>query len=79
VCPDFVVELRSETDRLTALREKMTEYLANGARLGWLIDPFDRQVHIYRPGAEPEVLTNPTTVSGEPVLPGFTLELARVW
>lgn len=85
LCPDFVIELRSETDRLKDLQEKMGEYIANGALLGWLIDPQTRQVHVYRPGATPdalplvEVLDNPPAVSGGPVLPGFLLTLADVW
>jgi Uma2 family endonuclease len=79
ICPDFVVELRSETDRLPPLKEKMAEYIANGARLGWLIDPGKRQVYVYRPRAEVEILHNPATVSGEDVLPGFVLQLAEIW
>jgi Uma2 family endonuclease len=79
LCPDFVLELRSESDRLKALQEKMEEYLANGARLGWLVDPFQRTVHIYRPNMQPEVLSNPATVSGEAVLPGFVLEMRDIF
>ena len=79
LCPDFVLELRSETDRLPTLKKKLAEYLANGARLGWLIDPLERQVFVYRPGAPVEHLRQPATLSGEPVLAGFTLDLARVW
>ena len=79
VCPDFVVELRSRTDRLPAFQEKMAEYLANGAQLGWLVDPLEKQVFVYRPGQPVEHLSSRTTLSGEPVLPGFTLDLARVW
>ena len=79
LCPDFVVELRSKTDRLPKLKEKMAEYLANGARLGWLIDPLEKQVFVYRPDAPVEHLKDPATLSGEPVLAGFTLDLARVW
>ena len=79
LCPDFVVELRSETDRLPTLQKKMAEYIANGARLGWLIDPLGRQVFVYRPGAPVEHLRQPATLSGAPVLAGFTLDLARVW
>ena len=77
--PAFVAELRSRADRLPTLQEKMVEYLDNGARLGWLIDPLEKQVFIYRPGQPVEHLTNPTTLSGESVLAGFTLDLARVW
>ena len=79
LCPDFVLELRSRTDRLPELQAKMAEYIANGARLGWLIDPLKKQVFVYRPDAPVEHLQNPTTLSGEPVLAGFTLDLARVW
>ena len=79
VCPDFVLELRSTSDRLPKLQAKMAEYIKNGARLGWLIDPLEKQVFVYRPGAPVEHLLNPVTVSGDPVLTGFTLDLARVW
>ena len=79
ICPDFVVELRSHTDRLGPLRAKMREYIANGAQLGWLIDPEEKRVHIYRPDAEVMILDDPRTVSGDPVLPGFVLELSRLW
>ena len=79
LCPDFVVELRSRTDRLPKLKEKMAEYLANGAQLGWLIDPVQKQVFVYRPDTPVEHLKNPAALSGEPVLAGFTLDLARVW
>lgn len=76
-CPAFVVEVRSRSDRLAAMQRKMAEYIANGALLGWLIDPYQRRVHIYRPGVEPEVLDDPETVSGEPELPGFVFEVRR--
>lgn len=79
LCPDFVLELRSPSDRVTELQEKMEEYLANGARLGWLIDPIARVVHVYRPGEAVERLEAPVEVSGEPVMLGFTLWLADVW
>jgi len=79
ICPDFVVELRSKTDRLPVLFNKMTEYLANGASLGWLIDPSTRQVYVYRPDEEVVVLDNPESVSGDPLLPGFKLNLAELW
>ena len=75
VCPAFVAEILSATDSLASLQRKMERYGANGARLGWLIDPYQRQVHIYRPDAAPEVIENPETVSGEPVLPGFVFEV----
>lgn len=79
ICPDFVVELRSSSDRLPSLQEKMAEYIENGARLGWLLDPQQRQVEIYRSGAAVERLENPDELSGEELLPGFSLNLRRVW
>jgi Uma2 family endonuclease len=79
ICPDFAVELRSASDTLKELYLKMFEYLENGASLGWLIDPFKRQVYIYEPNHEVVVLDNPETVSGDPLLPGFTLNLAELW
>ncbi|AFY35385.1 Uma2 family endonuclease [Calothrix sp. PCC 7507] len=75
ICPDFVVELRSSSDSLKSLQAKMREYIDNGARLGWLIDPQQRRVEIYRPGKDVEVLENPTELSGEAMLPGFLLNL----
>ena len=79
LCPDFVAELRSPTDVLETLQTKMAEYIANGARLGWLLDPFDRRVYVYRPDAKVEVIANAERLGGDPVLPGFTLELERIW
>ncbi|NJL56466.1 Uma2 family endonuclease [bacterium] len=79
LCPDFVVELRSRSDSLKELRAKMQEYMDNGAQLGWLIDPKSKRVEIYRLGQAVEVLENPSTLSGEAVLPGFTLSLKRIW
>jgi Uma2 family endonuclease len=79
ICPDFVVELRSPTDRLTILLSKMSEYIANGASLAWLIDPSTRRVYIYRPDEEVVVLEDPEYVSGEPLLPGFDLITAELW
>jgi Uma2 family endonuclease len=79
VIPDFVIELRSDTDRLATVREKMVEYRSNGVRLGWLINPQDKQVEIYRQGKDVEVLTDPVTLSGEDVLPGFILELGAIF
>ena len=78
-CPDFVLELRSHTDTLVSVQRKMAEYIANGARLGWLLDPIQKRVHIYRPEAPAEVLENPATISGDPVLPGFELNLREIW
>ena len=79
LCPDFVVELRSRSDRLSVLRAKMEEYMANGARLGWLLDPLEQRAHIYRPGVQPEILDKPDSLSAEPELPGFTLDLTQIW
>ncbi|HEX8097551.1 MAG TPA: Uma2 family endonuclease, partial [Pyrinomonadaceae bacterium] len=78
-CPDFVVELRSPSDSLGRLKEKMAEYIENGAQLGWLIDPFERKVYVYRPGSAVEVLDDPQEVSGEPLLRGFTLDVQSLW
>ena len=79
LCPDFVIELRSKTDSLKPLQAKMQEYQDNGCRLGWLINYQDRQVEIYRPQREKEVLRSPQTLSGEEVLPGFVLDLPENW
>jgi Uma2 family endonuclease len=79
LCPDFVVELRSHTDSLRVLQEKMQEYIANGAQLGWLLDAIERQVYIYQPGKEVECLNDPGAISGDPLLPGFTLDLSEIW
>lgn len=79
VCPFFLVELISPSDSLKKTMEKMDEYMANGCKLGWMIVPEKKQVHIYRPGQPVEVLDNPQTVSGDPELPGFVLDLGPVW
>jgi Uma2 family endonuclease len=79
LCPDFVIELRSQTDRIRVVREKMEEWLANGAQLGWLIDPEAQTVEIYRRGAEPEILAGASSVSGEGPVKGFVLSLPRIW
>ena len=79
LCPDFVVELVSPSDVLDEQCAKLDEYVANGARLGWLIDPDRRQVHVYRAGRPPEVLEGPDEVRGDPELPGLVLDLRAVW
>ena len=80
LCPDFVIELRSPSDRVKDIQNKMEEYMDNGARLGWLIDPDSRQVYIYRPSGEMEQLDNPTEVKGDKsVLPGFVLVMEEIW
>ncbi|MBV8885164.1 MAG: Uma2 family endonuclease [Chroococcidiopsidaceae cyanobacterium CP_BM_RX_35] len=78
IAPDFVIELRSDTDSLTTTQSKMEEYIDNGVRLGWLLNPQDQQVEIYRQGQDKEVLSNPISLSGEEVLPGFVLELRGI-
>jgi Uma2 family endonuclease len=79
LCPDFVVELRSPSDSLLNLQNKMSEYIENGAALGWLIDPLEKKVYVYRPAAETEVLDNPKQVSGERLLKGFSLNARKLW
>ena len=79
LCPDFVVELRSPSDSLANLQYKMSEYAENGATLGWLIDPLERRVHVYRANGITEILDAPETVSGAPLLAEFTLEMAKIW
>ncbi len=77
VCPAFVAEIVSGTDRLPPLHRKMERYIANGAQLGWLIDPYRRRVYVYRPGVDMEMLEDPETISGDPVLEGFAFEVRR--
>jgi Uma2 family endonuclease len=79
VVPDFVIELRSATDRLNAVKTKMLEYQSLGVRLGLLVNPQDRQVEIYRLGREPEALDSPTSVNCDDVMPGFTLNMSEIW
>jgi len=79
LCPDFVVEVASPSDRLADLQAKMDEYMANGAQLGWLIVPAERAVHVYRPGQLAEILRNAAVISGDPALAGFTLTLGPIW
>jgi len=79
LCPDFVIEVRSPTDPWRTLREKMREWIGNGAQLAWLIDPESRAVEIYRAGGDVEVLTDPETVNGEDPIEGFVLDLLPVW
>jgi Uma2 family endonuclease len=79
IVPDFVVELRSSSDTLKSLQEKMAEYMANGVRLGLLIDRQNIRVHVYRPDREPEIFDQPETVSCEPEMPGFVLKMTKIW
>jgi Uma2 family endonuclease len=79
VCPDFVVEIRSESDPLPRLRAKMNEYIENGASLGWLIDAVEKRIEVYRPDAAVEMLKKPKQISGEPLLKGFVLDLKKIW
>jgi Uma2 family endonuclease len=79
LCPDFVAELRSPSDSLVTLQDKMEEYIQNGAELGWLLDPIEKKVYVYRPHAQVECLDNPTTVSAEPLLKEFALDVRGLW
>jgi Uma2 family endonuclease len=79
IAPDFVVELRSPSDELETVQAKLREYILNGVRLGWLIDPESRRVEINQPDEGVKILENPATVSGDPVLPGFVLDLNQVF
>lgn len=79
LCPDFVIELRSPSDSLSVAQAKMREYVENGARLGWLLDPAQKRVYVYRPETPVQQLENPEKVSGDPVLPGFVLDLREIW
>jgi Uma2 family endonuclease len=79
ICPDFVIELRSESDGLAVLQDKMREYIDNGIQLGWLIDRKERKVYIYRPNMPVAELNNPTSVSADPILSGFVLDLSQIW
>lgn len=79
IVPDFVIELRSPSDALADLQNKMAEYIENGARLGWLIDPSEKKVHVYRANGEVEILENPEKVSGEDVLREFELSVREIW
>lgn len=79
ICPDFLLELRSKSESLPVLKRKMVEYLENGARLGWLLNPRTRTVYVYRPDQPVEELHNPAQLSGEAVLPGFVLDVPEVW
>ncbi|WP_066379610.1 Uma2 family endonuclease [Anabaena sp. CA = ATCC 33047] len=80
ICPDFIVELRSPSDNLQPLKDKMAEYIKEpGIQLGFLIDRKHRQVYIYRPGQPEECLENPDTVSADSILPGFVLNMSKVW
>ena len=79
LCPDFVVELRSPSDRLSTVKAKMEEYIENGAQLGWLIDPQTKKAYIYRPNAPVEERPNAKTIIGDPPLRGFKLDLEPIW
>jgi Uma2 family endonuclease len=79
IVPDFVIELRSASDTLSGLQEKMQEYIEQEVRLGLLIDRKNRKVHIYRPNVDPEILENPDRVSCDPELPGLELKMAKIW
>jgi len=79
LCPDFVIELRSASDRLGAVRAKMERWIEHGARLGWLIDPMEKRVFVYRPNQETKIVQDVPTISGDPVLPGFVFDLTQLW
>lgn len=79
LCPGFVIELRSASDTISDLQDKMREYLDNGAQLGWLIDPQERRVYVYSQQAQVETLDNPLAIAGDPLLPGFELDLEEIW
>ena len=79
LCPDFAAEVMSPSNTLSELKEKMTEYLANGAQLGWLIDPYEARVYVYRPGRPVECLEKPAAIGGEPILPGFVFNVSEIW
>ena len=79
IVPDFVIELRSPSDSINDLQQKMAEYIASGIRLGWLIDPLEQKVYVYRANSEVEILDNPENVSGEDVLHGFELNVRAIW
>lgn len=79
LCPDFIIELRSPSDRLGTVREKMERWIEHGVRLGWLIDPKQKRVYVYRPNQEAQVVENVSTISGDPVLPGFVFDLTQIW
>ena len=79
LCPDFVAEIMSPSDTLAEVQEKMEEYVANGAQLGWLIDPFEARVYVYRPAQAAQCLQNPTMISGDPVLTGFIFNVEEIW
>jgi Uma2 family endonuclease len=78
-CPDFVIELRSPSDPLPPVEAKMREYIENGAQFGWLIDPEERKVHVYRPDETMRIMENPQKVSGDPILQGLVLDLRPIW
>jgi Uma2 family endonuclease len=79
ICPEFIVEMRSHSDPIAVLQEKMELWIANGAQLGWLFDPFSATAYIYRPGQQPETLQKPEVLEGEGPIAGFRLEMGRFW
>jgi Uma2 family endonuclease len=78
ICPDFLVELRSPSDRLSDIQEKMEEYIANGTRLGWLLDPIKNRAFVYIPCQPPKRIDKPTVLKGDPVLPGFDFDFKEI-
>lgn len=79
ICPEFIIEIRSKSDSLAPLKAKMKQWIANGAEVAWLIDPIEKAITVYRPGAEPDHYANPTSVQGTGPIAGFGLVLSRIW
>jgi Uma2 family endonuclease len=79
ICPDFIAEVRSQSDAISGVKEKMERWMENGAQLGWLIDPYTATVYIYRPGQQLQILTKPEVLQGEGPIAGFRLEMERFW
>jgi Uma2 family endonuclease len=79
IAPDFVIELVSPSDEIDDVRDKMRDYMVNGVQLGWLIDPQERRIEVYRPGTATQILDNPISVSADPELPGFVLDLQEIF
>lgn len=78
ICPDFVVEVRSPNDRMKRLRRKMDEYITNGVRLAWLLDPIENRAYLYRPSEPVEEIDKPEILTGDPVLPGFRFDFREI-
>jgi Uma2 family endonuclease len=79
LCPEFAIELLSPSDRLISIQAKMEEYIANGTELGWLIDPPAKTVYVYTPDNDPDILKNVDSISADPMLPDFVMDLSKIW